>query len=103
MNKVTFNIHGDAWELAPLGRRDARLELWRSYSREEIPELFGLKFNRGAWNPGFVVQFGHVFLLVSLKKTGTGENSSTKTDSWHRTSSNGKARTEPRRRAPMDS
>ena len=73
-HKVTFSRQGDAWELAPLGRRDTRLELWRSYSREEIPALFGLNFNRGAWNAGFVVQFGHVFLLVSLKKTGTGEN-----------------------------
>ncbi len=73
-HKVTFNRQGNAWELAPLGRRDARLGLWRSYSREEIPALFGLNFNRGAWNAGFVVQFAHVFLLVSLKKTGTGEN-----------------------------
>ncbi len=73
-HKVTFRRQGDAYELGPVGRRNARLELWRSYSREEIPALFGLTFNRGAWNAGFVVQAGHVFLLVSLKKTGTGEN-----------------------------
>jgi len=73
-HKVVFSRDGDAYDLAPLGRRDARLELWRSYSREEIPALFGLKFSRATWNAGYVVPFGHMFLLVTLKKSGTGGN-----------------------------
>ena len=60
--------------LAPVRRRDVGLEFWRSYAREQIPPLFGLNFNRAIWNAGFVVQSGHMFLLVTLKKSGTGEN-----------------------------
>jgi hypothetical protein len=43
-------------------------ELWREYMREEIPPLFGLQFNPGAWHAGFVVQGNNVFLLVTLNK-----------------------------------
>jgi superfamily II DNA or RNA helicase/diadenosine tetraphosphate (Ap4A) HIT family hydrolase/HKD family nuclease len=42
--------------------------LWRSYMREEIPPLFGLRFSTGSWNQGFVVQGKQVFLLVTLDK-----------------------------------
>jgi hypothetical protein len=42
--------------------------LWRSYMREEIPQLFGLQFSTGSWNQGFVVQGKDVFLLVTLDK-----------------------------------
>jgi hypothetical protein len=38
--------------------------------REEIPSLFGLKFNMAIWNSGFVQVPGHLFLLVTLKKEG---------------------------------
>ncbi len=41
---------------------------WREYRREEIPPLFGLRFKRGSWNQGFVVERRHVFLLVTLEK-----------------------------------
>lgn len=38
--------------------------------REEIPPLFGLTFNIGSWNQGFV-RSGHCFfLLVTLEKGG---------------------------------
>ena len=43
---VVFVQRGDILNLSPLFRRDVRLELWRSYAREEIPPLFGLTFNR---------------------------------------------------------
>jgi superfamily II DNA or RNA helicase/diadenosine tetraphosphate (Ap4A) HIT family hydrolase len=47
-----------------------QLVLWDEYSREEIAPMFGLKFNTGAWNQGFVVQGKIAFLLVTLDKTG---------------------------------
>ena len=48
--------------------RERKLELWKAYSREEIPGIFGLEFNQGKWNSGFVTIPGHVFLLVTLEK-----------------------------------
>ena len=44
-------------------------ELWREYMREEIPPLFGLTYNSGSWDQGFVVKDNTAFLLVTLKKT----------------------------------
>lgn len=44
-------------------------ELWREYMREEIPPLFGLTYNSGSWDQGFVVKDKTAFLLVTLKKT----------------------------------
>jgi superfamily II DNA or RNA helicase/HKD family nuclease len=48
------------------------LELWRSYSREQIPGLFGETFSEAIWNVGFVVRPPrapkHVFLLVTIDK-----------------------------------
>ncbi|PSJ39035.1 DUF3427 domain-containing protein [Allosphingosinicella deserti] len=44
--------------------------LWREYMREEIPPLFGLPFNTGSWNQGFVLQGTNAFLLVTLDKSG---------------------------------
>ena len=48
---------------------ESRAELWREYMREEIPGLYGLRFNTGSWNQGFVVQGQHAFLLVTLDKS----------------------------------
>jgi len=44
------------------------LELWREYMREDIPELFGEKFNSGKWNSGIVMAGEDMILLVTLKK-----------------------------------
>jgi len=62
----------ELWYLTPLGRRDGELQLWRSYSREEIPPLFGLEFSTALWNVGFVKRPGHLFLLATLDKSGHG-------------------------------
>lgn len=67
-NRVIFAERDGAYDLSPIGRRDVRLELWRAYSREEIPPLFGMPFSRAIWNTGFVVSSGHMFLLATLKK-----------------------------------
>jgi len=68
--KVTIEQCDTGYRMLPFGRTEDRSkpELWRSYSREEIPGLFGLKFNRSVWQTGFVVQPEHIFLLVTLEK-----------------------------------
>ncbi|NQV98129.1 MAG: DUF3427 domain-containing protein [Rhodospirillales bacterium] len=43
-------------------------DLWREYKRNEIPPLFGDKFNIGSWNSGVVMSGSNVILLVTLKK-----------------------------------
>jgi hypothetical protein len=52
----------------------AGLKLWERYAREAIPQAFGLQFNTGIWNVGFVVSRPHVFLLVTLKKEDMNED-----------------------------
>lgn len=51
-------------------RPATQAQLWHSYSREDIPGLFGHAYSSGAWNQGFVVQGQDVFLLVTLDKSG---------------------------------
>ena len=46
------------------------MQLCRSYSREEIPPLFGLEFSTAIWNAGFVKRPRHIFLLATLDKSG---------------------------------
>jgi len=69
---VALEQRNDGWHLTPLGRRRGELQLWRSYSREEIPSLFGFEFSTAIWNAGFVKRPGHIFLLVTLDKSGHG-------------------------------
>jgi hypothetical protein len=69
--QVAFEPEGAGLRLTPLGRRDRQsgAELWRSYSREQIPGLFGLEFRSVAWRQtGFIVEGNDVFLLVTLNK-----------------------------------
>ena len=58
------------WHLSPLGRRVGELKLWQSYSREEIPALFGFEFSTAIRNAGFVKRPSHMSLLVTLDKSG---------------------------------
>jgi hypothetical protein len=69
-HQVVLKWDGQRYELTPFGRSPDRVEaeLWRRYSREEIPGLFGMEFNPGKWNVGFVCTPGHIFLLVTLEK-----------------------------------
>lgn len=71
-HSVSLERSGSAWRLAPLGRRDGQLQLWRSYAREEIPPLFGFQFSTAIWNAGFVKRGIDIFLLVTLDKSGHG-------------------------------
>jgi superfamily II DNA or RNA helicase/diadenosine tetraphosphate (Ap4A) HIT family hydrolase len=47
----------------------ADAQLWKAYSREQIPGLFGLSFSPMQWNQGFIPTPKHVFLLVTLDKS----------------------------------
>jgi hypothetical protein len=71
-HSVALELRGADWHLAPLGQRRGELQLWRPYSREEIPPLFGLEFSKAIWNAGFVKRPGHIFLLATLDKSGHG-------------------------------
>ena len=51
-----------------------RCSSWASYSREQIPQLFGMQFSTAVWNVGYVRRSGHIFLLVTLDKSGHGPN-----------------------------
>jgi superfamily II DNA or RNA helicase/HKD family nuclease/diadenosine tetraphosphate (Ap4A) HIT family hydrolase len=71
-HNVSLKRDGDLWKLSPTGVRHDRVQLWRSYSREEIPELFGFTFNPAIWNAGFAKRPRHIFLLATLDKSGHG-------------------------------
>lgn len=60
--------------MEPIGVRRGDLKLWQNYSREEIPELFGLTFSTAIWNAGYVRQSEHIFLLVTLDKSSHADD-----------------------------
>jgi superfamily II DNA or RNA helicase/HKD family nuclease/diadenosine tetraphosphate (Ap4A) HIT family hydrolase len=72
-HKVECQPTDDGWTMKPLGARtDEAPELFRRYSREQIPRLFGQEFSQALWNSGFVVVTSadpkHLCLLVTLHK-----------------------------------
>lgn len=67
-HRVVFETHKGELVLTPVSRRDGALQLWRRYSREEIPKLFGLTYSAAVWQQGFVLQGGQMVLLVTLDK-----------------------------------
>ena len=73
---VTFLPCGDGFRMTPTGHTAAvtEAEPWRHYLREEIPPLFTLPFNTALWNQGFVHAEGHLFLLVTLQKSGLNKD-----------------------------
>ncbi len=63
----------EVWAMRPLThKRDDEAELFKRYSREQIPRLFGADFSEATWNSGFVLVTPknpkHVVLLVTLHK-----------------------------------
>ena len=72
-HRVAFERDNEGLKLIPLGRREGVLQLWRSYSREEIPKLFGLNYSPFLWQQGFIPQGEHMFLLVTLDKGSHAE------------------------------
>jgi len=66
------HIDGE-WTMRPVTRRDdGEAEVFKRYSREQIPRLFGDEFSDARWNAGFVLVTPkhpkHVVLLVTLHK-----------------------------------
>lgn len=72
-HEVNFAVSdAGTWIMSPSKRSKAAQdpEIWGHFTREEIPALFGFKFNMAIWNSGFVKLPGHIFLLVTLEKGG---------------------------------
>ena len=57
------------WTFEPVGAGILTPVLWKSYSREQIPPLFSLEFNKATWQQGFVRKGNLSFLLVTLDKS----------------------------------
>ena len=75
-HRVTLQKTEGHWTLKPLGGllpSDGPV-VGQIYSREQIPGLFGLPFSTGAWNKGYVTSPKHLFLLVTLSKTGMNKD-----------------------------
>ena len=69
--QVAFKRDDGRYLLAPHGQpvSSGQADLWQTYSRREIPDLFGLEYKAGLWGQtGVVFQDGHLFLLVTLSK-----------------------------------
>ncbi|MFO1298854.1 MAG: DUF3427 domain-containing protein [Burkholderiaceae bacterium] len=69
---VCERVEGE-WVMRPATRRgDDDAEVFKRYSREQIPRLFGDQFSEARWNSGFVLitpeNPRHVVLLVTLHK-----------------------------------
>jgi hypothetical protein len=73
--RVALDRTPDGYVLAPLDRveQSLQLEVGRSYSREQIPALFGQTFKASIWNTGFVFQQKRMFLMVTLDKENLEE------------------------------
>lgn len=69
--RVRIQRSGNDWAMEPIGalRNKDGPELWRRYSREQIPPLFAQEFSTSRWNQGFVVLPRDVILLVTLDKS----------------------------------
>lgn len=72
-HQVSLLKVGDTWTLAPEGVGIMSPVLWKAYSREQIPGLFGLEFNPSLWQQGFVPRDNKTFLLVTLDKSTAAE------------------------------
>ena len=67
-------IHdGATWRLEPIGVGANVPVLWKAYSREQIPGLFGLPFVSAVWQQGFVQRDNRLFLLVTLDKSSAAD------------------------------
>lgn len=70
--EVAFTPADEGYLMEPRNPPPGGLEaaqLWKAYSREQIPGLFGLSFSPMQWNQGFIPAPKHVFLLVTLDKS----------------------------------
>ena len=76
--KVSCERADDGWTWKPLGRApDVQPQVFRRYSREQIPRLFGERYSEAIWNSGFVVITTEkpraICLLVTIDREGMSE------------------------------
>jgi len=70
--EVAFSPEAEGYFMEPRNPppgTTTEVQLWKTYSREQIPGLFGLSFSAMRWNQGFIPTPKHVFLLVTLDKS----------------------------------
>lgn len=74
--QVALERTAESWRLEPVvpATSSAGAIPWRHYMREDIPPQFDLAFNPAVWNQGFVAVDGHLFLLVTLEKSGLNKD-----------------------------
>ena len=70
---VELSLDGEKWTMSPTGVSVQTPVLWKAYSREQIPSLFGLDFNASVWQQGFVRRGDKTFLLVTLDKSAAAD------------------------------
>ena len=76
---VLIETDGKLWRAIPLLKdRDDNLSVHKRYTREQIPQFFGEKFNTGKWRSGHITaptkDPKHIILLVTLEKDGMQED-----------------------------
>ena len=64
---VEFSETAGHWSLTPVGQGTTGVELWNSYSRQEIVERFGHDYSRN-WGQGVVRRGKEYFFFVTLEK-----------------------------------
>ncbi len=71
-HQVVLEETEDGWRLSPVthGSKTDGLELWKSYRRPDLPEMFGLTPRGRTWDQGFVPLEKHLLLFVTLDKSG---------------------------------
>ena len=69
-SRVILEWGDNSYVMRPLLSNNVGPELWHEYMRKDIPHLWGYEFSGSRWNQGFVSLDKHIFLLVSLEKTG---------------------------------
>lgn len=99
---VVFKRSGTGWTLEPAGRRKEQgLVLWESYSREQIPILFGTRSSPQWQQSGFIWEGTTWFSSSRWRRPASRNNTATRTGFSRPTASNGRARTATRRRAKL--
>jgi len=72
-SRIILEWKENNYVMRPLEVKGDGPELWREYMRNEIPPMWAFEFSNSRWNQGYVSIGKHVFLLVSLQKTGLQE------------------------------
>jgi superfamily II DNA or RNA helicase/HKD family nuclease len=73
-HQVILSKVENGWKLEPVGAGAGGLIQWKTYSREQIPGLFGLTFSTSIWQQGFIRSGERLFLLVTLDKSAAAKD-----------------------------